>query len=234
MVCFTNKSCIGYSLTDFKYRLNGVMLTGTSHPDVGPVAMFPGEKEVDVYVGTATVTPVQYPMMLGQYSVTDGSIVTDRTRVYDLAASQLSERIFHTGFIIDNYVYYIVGDGGNDIKILRVCSNSTDQSIDNKDSQLFRALYEVELVCGGSVAFTGASVVKDYSYPGGDTLVLTVKPSLSVVGGSSRVCTYSISDIDTAMDNSLAKCTDGEDRRVIWAKNFPPNSRRVCKHLTVS
>ena len=86
----------------------------------------------------------------------------------------------------------------------------------------------------GSVTFAGASVVRDYPYPGNDTLVLAVRPSLSVVGGTSRVCTYSISDINTVMDNSLTECAYGEDRRVVWDGSTPYNMRGFCSLLSVS
>ena len=54
--------CNGYNSTDFSKRLSGVVFNGlgNSHSEVGPVAMFPGEREGDVYVGTATVTSSQY------------------------------------------------------------------------------------------------------------------------------------------------------------------------------
>ncbi|XP_065900650.1 plexin-A2-like isoform X2 [Dysidea avara] len=211
MVCVnTDRSCSGYNVTDFTNTLSGVMLSGNAPSEDDPVAMFPGEAEGDVYVGTVALgSPISYPMMLGQYNITGGLIMTDRTRDYIIQTSDLNERIFHTGFVIDDFAYYIVGDGGNDIRILRVC---IDQS-----SQTFRALYEVELVCSGSVAFVDASVVRDYPYPGNDTLVLVVQPPLSVSSGTSGVCTYSLNAINTAMNNSQSNCAAmTEVERVVW------------------
>jgi len=118
----------------------------------------------------------------------------------------------------------------NEIRILRVCNQFIDQSIDANDisgSQLFRALYEVELRCGSSPTFADA----DYLYPGNDTLVLTVQTNLAIGGGTSRVCTYSISDINTAMDDSLSDCASGIDRRTIWDGHFPPNVQNFVEFL---
>jgi len=237
MVCVdTDRSCSGYNVTDFNDILSGIELSGSAASEDDPVGMFPGEAEGDVYVGTAAVSTGQYPMMLGQYSITGGSIVTDRTRDYDISTRLINERIFHTGFVLDDYAYYIVGDGGNDIRILRVCNQSIDQLLDttNPGSQLFRAIYQVELVCGGSVVFAGASVVQDYPNPGNNTLVLAVRSVRSSV--ASQICTYSISDINTAMDNSLSDCADNSvDRRTNWDESDDVfDFGNLCTASTVS
>jgi len=238
MVCVdTDRSCSGYNVTDFNDTLRGVVLSGIAASEDDPVVMFPGEVKGDVYVGTAAVAIGEYPMMLGQYSITGGSIMTIRERNYDVPSVLLSERIFHTGFVIDSHAYYMVGDGGNHIRILRVCNRSIDQLLDDADvtgSQLFRALYEVELFCGGSAAFAGASVVQDYPNPGNITLVLAVESS-SRIDYASRVCTYNISDINTIMDNSLTECAAGEDldgKRPIWVDSTILPS--FCGNSTVS
>jgi len=82
----------------------------------------------------------------------------------------------------------------NEIRILRVCNQFIDQSIDANDtsgSQLFRALYEVELRCGSSPD-------ADYLYSSNDTLVLTVQTNLAVGGGTMPVeCVHIVSVILT-------------------------------------
>jgi len=238
MVCIdADGLCSGYNVTDFNDTLNRVWITGDATSENDSVAMFPGEAEGDVYVGIAAVTTGQYPMMLGQYSITDGLIVTDRMRVYDLQANLLSERIFHTGFVLNDHAYYIVGDRGQDIRILRVCNHSTDQFIDDADSTeslLFRALYEVKLVCDGASVFAGASVVRDYPYPGNDILVLAVRSPDGTNNDTSRVCMYNTSDINTAMDDSLSECVSGENRRTVWGGSTSSLIQNLCGVSSVS
>ena len=228
MVCVnTGRSCSGYNVTDFTDTSSGIMLSGSAASEDDPVAMFPGEAEGDVYVGTAALGSSVYPMVLGQYNITGGSIVTDkRTRDYDVSASLLSEREFHIGFVIGDYAYYIVEDREIDIRIVRICINES--------LQMFRALYEVDLECGGSVAFVGASVARDYPYPGNDTLFLAVRSS--VVDGLSRVCTYGISNINVIMDNSLTECANGNLRRVVWGGSILSDAQlnTFCGRVTVS
>ena len=236
MICVdTDRSCSVYNVTDFNDTLSGVMLLDSAESDDDPVAMFPGEAEGDVYVGTAAVTDRAYPMFLGQYSITGESIVTDRTREYFIVGNLLNERIFHTGFVLDDYTYYIVGDRENDIRILRVCNQSTNQTIDNEDT-MFRALYEVQLTCGRSAVFAGASVVQDYPNPGNDTVVLVVRPQDDVSSGNSRVCTYNIFDINTAMDNTLTACAAGTASGGVWSNSFLNSDQQMnlCAQPSVS
>ena len=218
MVCVdTGRSCSGYNVTDFNDTVSGVTLRGIANSQTDPMAMFPGEVAGSVYVGTAVVQPERYSMTLGQYSIIGGSIELDRDRVYDIVLPVLSERIFHTGFVIDNYAYYIVGDRGIDIRILRVCTDPTP------DPPRFRALYEVQLVCSDNVGyaavFRAATLVRDYPQPGNHTLLLTVVPPSTVTGGSTRVCAYSISDINIAMNNSFRDCQNQRIDRTVWSRS---------------
>ena len=219
MVCVdTGRSCSGYNVTDFNDTGSGVMLRSTANSQTDPVAMFPGEVEGSVYVGTAVVQPglALYQMTLGQYSIAGGSIGLDRDRVYDIGTQVLNERIFHTGFVIDNFAYYIVGDRGIDIRILRVCIDPTP------DPLRFRALYEVQLVCsdnaGSAAVFRAATLVRDYPQPGNHTLLLTVVPT-STVMGTTRVCAYSIRDIDIAMNDSFRDCQNQRIDRTVWSRS---------------
>ena len=235
MVCVdTGRSCSGYNVTDFNDTVSGVMLRGTANSQTDPVAMFPGEVAGSVYVGTAVVQPGQYPMTLGQYSITGGSIGLDRDRVYDIRTLVLNERIFHTGFVIDSYAYYIVGDRGIDIRILRVCMDPTP------DPPRFRALYEVQLVCndnaGSAAVFRAAALVRDNPQPGNHTLLLTVVPPFTVTGGSTRVCAYSIRDIDNAMNDSFRNCLNQRIDRTVWSRSTLTDMQLsgICAQRSVS
>ena len=107
---------------------------------------------------------------------------------------------------------------------------------DETESDTFQALYEVQLVCGDSaVVFVGASILND-STSSSNTLVLTGRSPDTASTHFSRVCTYNISDINTAMDNGRVACANGENRETVW-DNFPSNSplyRAICAVANVS
>ena len=235
VACLTTGRCIGYDVinlnaTNSEIPLNqpleGVLVfTGND-----PVVIFPGDAVGIIHTGTAIVggTPVMYRMSLGQYSVSSGSIMADTTRDYTLITSRadFSTRTFKAGFTIDNFIYYIVEDDGQRIRVLRVCNSTTDT---------FQGLYEVLLECGGITVFSGASILP-YST---NTLILTVR-SAGIGTRSGRVCTYDISDINTAMENGRIICaaTDNrENRETVWAMDtgFQDDVyQAICSASTVS
>ena len=231
MACLTTGSCVGYDVINLNRIMSSVplnvpgadILTGDD-----PVVMLPGVAEGSVYTGTATESQQRYRMSLGQYRISSGSIMADTTRDYTLERSgDFDARIFKAGFNIDNFTYYIVEDDEQDIRISRVCNSATD---------MFQGLYEVQLECDESViVFAGASILNDPSNSN-YTLVLTVRSPDTENTRSGRVCTYNISDINTAMDNGRIACAAGENRETVW-DNFLPNdlfNQAVCASATVS
>ena len=228
VACLTTGSCIGYDVINLNRIMSSVPL---NQPEVltgdDPVLMLPGVAEGSVYTGTAlAVSQVQeYPMSLGQYSISSGSIMTDTTRDYTLRRSgDFNTRIFKAGFNVDNFTYYIVEDDGTDIRILRVCNSATD---------MFQGLYEVQLRCDQSISvFAGASILSNLPNST-NTLVLTVRSPDTESARSGRVCTYIISDINTAMENGRIACAAGENREAIW-DDFIALYQAVCSIATVS
>ena len=226
MACLTTGSCIGYDVINLTRTVSTVplnepgetILTGTD-----PVVMFPGVVEGTVYTGTATGSQL-YRMSLGQYEISlTGLIMADTTRDYDLDTSRQSfnTRVFKAGFNVDNFTYYVVEDDTSEIRVLRVCNSDTDT---------FQGLYEVQLRCDQSVTlFAGASISAN------TTLVLTVRSPDAATSRSGRVCTYNISEINTAMDNGRIACADGENREADW-DDFPIENfyRAICSVATVS
>ena len=208
MACLTTGTCIGYDVINLNRTMSSVSL---NRPEVltgdDPVVMLPGLAKGSIYTGTAIVPSQdqQYPMNLGQYRVSLGSIMADTRRDYTLRRSgDFNTRVFKAGFNVDNFTYYIVEDDDTDIRILRVCSSATDM--------MLQALYEVQLQCGDSVtAFAGASIISNLSNSP-STLVLTVRSPDTERTRSGRVCTYDISDINIAMDNGRVACAAGENR----------------------
>ena len=228
VACLNNRSCIGYNVIDFSRTMSDVSFNpGTTIPSGDdPVAMFPGAAEGIVYTGIVFEEQQrQYDMHLGRYRLSGLSIMANITRIYNLGRTfaESTTRIFKAGFVIDNFAYYIVEDGGSRIRILRVCNESTDAT--------FQALFETQLLCGSSASFAGVEIVESFRNLT-NTLVLTVRSSTGVRSG--RVCTYSINDINTAMDNGLAACTAGEDRRAVWDDIPKLNPSLICPSYTVS
>ena len=216
VACLTTGSCIGYDVIN----LNGTSSVPLNEPTEttqlssdDPVVMFPGAAEGIVYTGTATDAEQTYRMSLGQYRISSGSIMAVTTRDYSLQRSgDFNTRIFKAGFSVDNFTYYIVEDDSADIRILRVCNESTNPT--------FEALYEVHLVCGQTALFAGASLYENFLYPTDNTLLLLVQPPAGQFGGS-RLCTYQISDINSAMEAGRTDCANGNERPVVWDDDFP-------------
>ena len=231
VACLTTGSCIGYDVISLTSTMSNVSLNepgAAVFASTDPVVMFPGADEGIVHTGTVAESGQEYRMSLGQYKFSLGSIMTNITKDYILQrSSDFNTRIFKAGFI-DNFTYYIVEDDASKIRILRVCNET--------ESDTFQALYEVQLICGDSaIVFAGASILN--SFPrSSNTLVLTVRSPDTAITHFGRVCTYNISDINTAINNSRIACAAGENREAVW-DNFPTDSdlyEAICYTATVS
>ena len=229
VACLTTGSCIGYDVINLT-SMSSVPLNEPGEDEATgnePVAIFPGQAEGIVYTGTAidVGTPSVYHMSLGRYAILEESIIVNRTRDYTLQRSgRFNTRVFKAGFSIDDFVYYIVEDDPQRIRILRMCNESVDD--------MFKALYEVQLMCGGAALFAGVSLLEDFPNTNINTLVLAVRPLGA--SGSGRVCTYSMSDINDAMDDGLTACRNNdENREVVW-DDFHSNFVAICDIVTVS
>ena len=229
VACLTTGSCIGYDVINLTSTMSSVPLNEPGAVEAtgnDPVAIFPGQAEGIVYTGTAVEfgTPSQYRMSLGRYTILEDSIMT-RTRDYSLQRSgRFNARFFEAGFSIDDFAYYIVEDDTQRIRILRVCNESVDD--------MFKALYEVQLMCGGAAVFAGVSFLEDFPNTNTNTLVLAVRPPTT--GGTGRVCTYSMSDINDAMDNGLTACRNNDENREVAWDEFHSNFVAICDGATVS
>ena len=223
----TTGRCIGYDVINLNTTNSDVPLnepTGSVFPGDDPVVIFPGDAVGIIHTGTVVVgnSPAVYRMSLGRYTILLGSIMADTTRDYMSlrATARFNKRVFKAGFTNDNFTYYIVEDDNSEIRILRVCSSATST---------FQGLYEVQLKCDRSTIFAGASIVSNT-----DTLILTVKSPNTHSTRSGRVCTYNISDVNTAMDNGRKACAAGESRETIYS-NFPSNNiinGKICANAT--
>ena len=228
VACLTTGSCIGYDVINLTSTTSSAPLNQPGEEEAtgnDPVAIFPGQAEGIVYTGTAIDfgAPSIYRMSLGRYSVLEGSIMANRTRDYYLERTgQFNRRVFKAGFSVGDFAYYLVEDDTQRIRILRVCNESTDG--------MFKALYEVQLMCGGAALFAGVSILEELSNT--DTLVLTVRPLGA--SGTGRVCTYSMSDINDAMDAGLTACRNNDEiREVVW-DDFHSSFINICDSPTIT
>ena len=73
--------------------------------------------------------------------------------------------------------------------------------------------------------FAGASLFRNI-LNSTNTLVLTVRSPDTVQTRSGGVCTYSINEINTAMENGRVACAsdEGEVRQTVWDNTFPASN----------
>ena len=226
VACLTTGSCIGYDVISLNSTSSVPLNEPTLLSDDDPVVMFPGAAEGIVYTGIAADTDDIYRMSLGRYRISSGSIMAVTTRDYALERiGGFVTRIFKAGFSVDNFTYYIVEDDFTDIRILRVCNDSTNPR--------FEALYEVHLVCGQAALFAGASLYENFPNPTNNTVLLLVQLPAGQPG-SSRLCTYQISDINSAIEAGRTDCANGNQRPVVWDDDFPSTLFNVICYLDVS
>ena len=112
--------------------------------------------------------------------------------------SATGTRVMYGGFYHSPYAYFVAVDKGDQIRIIRVCDESTNETSN------FNAVYELELECGDISVdhLVGVAVVNNV------TLVLgAVDSSSSNIRGA--VCSYNLSAINTAMDRFFNDCLVG-------------------------
>ena len=229
VACLTTGSCIGYDVISLTSTSSVALNEPGAEAAIGndPVAIFPGQAEGIVYTGTAIDfgTPSVYRMSLGRYAILEESIMTNRIRDYTLQRSgRFNACVFKAGFSIDNFAYYIVEDDTQRIRILRVCNESVDD--------MFKALFEVHLTCGSVALFAGVSLLEDFPNTNTNTLVLAVRPPSA--SGSGRVCTYSMSYINDAMDDGLTACRNNDENREVAWDEFHSNFVAICDSATIT
>ena len=221
IVCVSNNSCISYiandltksSVSTFQNSLaskNNVALV--SAPVIGGGNSF--------YVGSSNGTVI----LIGQCGLDGaaGSVSRSSGNLFGVTAGSFTRNWFG-GFVAGSYTYFVVLDVSTSpisrpaMRVLRVCDNSNATSV--------AAMYENELDCLGLAGnvnsyarFAGASLVSYPTTAGGpfeDRLVIgIVTPALGgYTGYRSRVCTYSLSQIDSMMDSTLgpmsSQCSSG-------------------------
>ena len=215
VACLSNRSCIEYdanNLAKGPVTVFNNILTGGINVSLVSAPVSGGNS---FYVGSSNGTVI----LIGQYGLdgTAGNVSRTSGNLFSVTASSFT-RNWYGGFVAGSYTYFVVLDlstsPGSDtgMRVLRVCDNSNEASV--------AAMYEAEINCVGlgsrvdaASRFAGASLVN--AYPSGTsfepTIVVAAVTPNSRNGGSSlsRVCTFSLSSIDSAIANASSRCSSG-------------------------
>ena len=216
VACLSNRSCIEYdanNLAKGPVTVFNNILTGGINVSLVSAPVSGGGNSF--YVGSSNGTVI----LIGQYGLdgTAGNVSRTSGNLFSVTASSFT-RNWYGGFVAGSYTYFVVLDlstspgSETGMRVLRVCDNSNEASV--------AAMVETELNCvglGGKVdaasRFAGASLVN--AYPSGTsfepTIVVAAVTPNSINGGSSlsRVGTFSLSSIDSAIANASSRCLSG-------------------------
>lgn len=210
VVCFKDGTCFIYSVDDnrlnFLYRVNAAV--PNANVAVTPGGIIPGH----FYFGSSGVRRLgaNSIILLRAYDFLWAEEVLIRSsQNFVINNSTFVGREFYYAFQYTSYIYYIVMDAATNlsssgIKVLRVCEDANDTS--------FSAMFEVELRCS-----TGENTLVANSI----NVVESKEPKI-VIGleydSSYEICSFYISDIDSAMDRVFQECADGTHRIALpWA-----------------
>ena len=213
IVSVSNGSCIVYNASNLDKPLAGTFknVQAVGNDKVALVSAPVSGGGNSFYVGSSNGTV----NLIGQYGL-DRNLGRTSGNLFSVTASPFN-RDWYGGFVAGSYAYFVVMDlsatsAPIGVRVVRVCDNSNGTSIS--------AMYEVYLDClfsYGSIfsnaRITGASLVSYPMSPGGpyeDTFVIgMVSPPLNaqVPTYRSRVCTYSLSQINAIIDNSSSNCS---------------------------
>ena len=218
VTCVSNRSCLEYdvnNLTKGPIRtFDNVLAAGGNNVSLVSAPVRGGGNSF--YVGSSNGNV----NLIGQYGLdgTAGNVSRPSGNLFSVTASSFTRNWFG-GFVAGNYTYFVVLDVSTStaptaptgMRVLRVCGNSYDTSV--------AAMYETELNCLGlegridaTSRFAGVSLVN--MYPNGtsfDTKIVVGAVTPNPNGGSfnSRVCTFSLSNIDLAIASASSLCSPG-------------------------
>ena len=140
-----------------------------------------------------------------------GSSFSRATDDTEQAVSSNFIRKFESGFFAVGYAYFIALDN-TQIRIIRVCNDSIANGFNNQ--------YELTLGCDGSDSFFSPTVL-GVSVIGEETLLIAISTNSMV-----DICSYSLSDINSLMDNTYQSCVVGNtgNKELSWQ-----NPNVVCE-----
>ena len=206
VVCFDDESCAVYNASNFDA---GALLTGgaaTANVDEVTVFTSPSDSFYTGSYGSALgATNVIY---LTQYGFGESEFIRKVDTGYNGNIASLA-RAFYGGFVAGTNAYYIVYDGNpggvRGIKVLRICDQGPCPG--GAGSCDIDALYETQLGCGVVGATTeicGVSLLDTFDGTPQSRLVVSLCDR-------NRICSYILTQIDTAMDSLYTQCSTGTD-----------------------
>ena len=141
-------------------------------------------------------------IVLSQYQYTAGAV---RTGMYQIDANNFN-RLFYGGFTRNGFIYYFVADRNpSSIRVLRACDCESGSCTSN----IFLALYELELQCDGTAAITtkvcGVTILDTFADLQEPVVIITQCES-GVQASRNRVCGYRLSEIDRQIHNTYMDC----------------------------
>ena len=214
VACMSNRSCIVYSssnMTAGPVRVIRNAFITTSNDGVALVSAPVIGGGNSFYVGSSNGTVI----LIGQYGLDGaaGSVSRASGNLFGVTAGSFTRNWFG-GFVAGSYTYFVVLDVSTSptaMRVLRVCDNSNETSV--------AAMYETELNClsltsriDAASRFAGVSLVN--AYPNGTSfepslIVGVVTPNSNGGAYLSRVCTFSLPKIDSAMASASSQCSPG-------------------------
>ena len=208
VVCYINSSCSALNGSDLSVtnRVVSNVLPDVEASDEIVVFTAPVNGGETFYTGSYDIR-----IYFRQYGFAGNSLSrTNENNQVTSSDFQKRGREFYGGFYQFGYAYYIVIDAasGNDdeLRIVRVCNSTADSG--NID---FNNQYELVLGCDTNIFF--APTIKSVSVLNGETLLIAITSS-----GTSRVCSYNLTVINSVMDSAYQSCVVGNsgDSNIRW------------------
>ena len=202
--CFAGglKSCLVFNTSNLA---GGAVATvnDTAYEDENGIAIIATNHSF--YLGSeGTPTSGDDVIVLNQYQYTAGAV---RTRMYQINVNNFN-RLFYGGFTRNGFIYYFVADRNpSSIRVLRACDCESGSCTSN----IFLALYELELQCDGTAGITtkvcGVTVLDTFADLQEPVVIITQCES-GVQASRNRVCGYRLSEIDRQIHNTYMGCRD--------------------------
>ena len=221
VTCVSNRSCIEYDVNNLgkgPTRVFDNVLASGNYVSLVSAPVIGGGNSL--YVGSSNGTVI----LIGQYGLDGaaGSVSRSSGNLFGVTAGSFTRNWFG-GFVAGSYTYFVVLDVSTSptaMRVLRVCDNSNETSV--------AAMYETELNClringriDATSRFAGVSLVN--AYPNGSSfeprlVVGAVTPDPNGGTSLSRVCTFSLPKIDSAIASASSQCSPGA---LPWRSSSP-------------
>ena len=151
---------------------------------------------------------VNHHILYHQYGFPGNAFSRATDRLHQLSVSNF-HRIFVKGFFASGFAYYVTIDPPvqgttKQIRIIRVCNESAANDFNNQ--------YELTLGCNGQDSFFNPTLL-GVSIIGEELLLIAIK-----TGSSVDVCSYTLSEINSLMDNAYESCvvSGTGNKNILW------------------